>query len=118
MPPVLLSFAFMLPNMARLLASLPLAVTKLYKTGKMSLSQIIACMTYRPAEIINIDKGRLCEGAVADIVIFDTEKSFVVKEDEIVSKAKNTPFIGETLYGAAEYTIVAGKIVLEDGKIK
>lgn len=98
--------------------SLPLSITKLYKAGKMSLCDIIACMTHRPAEIIGIDKGTIEEGKIADIVIFDTEKSFTVKEDEIVSKSKNTPFIGETLYGAAEYTIVAGEVVLENGKMK
>lgn len=98
--------------------SLSLAVTKLYRAGKMSLNDIIACMTYRPAEIIGINAGEIREGAVADIVIFDTEKSFVVKEEEIVSKAKNTPFIGETLYGAPEYTIVAGEIILNNGKMK
>lgn len=98
--------------------SLPLSITKLYREGKMSLCDIIACLTYRPAEIINIDKGVISEGSIADIVIFDTEKGFTVKEEEIVSKSKNTPFIGETLYGAAEYTIVAGEIVLENGKLK
>jgi len=97
--------------------SLPLAITELYRKGRMALSDIIACMTYRPADIIGIDKGYLAEGKDADIVIFDTNRSFTVKEDEIVSKAKNTPYIGATLYGAPEYTIVSGKIVLENGKI-
>lgn len=98
--------------------ALPLAISMLYKTGKMSLSEIIACMTYKPSEILQLSKGELHVGAAADVVIFDPERSFVIKRDEIVSKAKNTPFIGTELYGAAQYTIVAGEIVLADGEMK
>lgn len=98
--------------------ALPLAVSMLYKTGKMSLSEILACMTYKPSDILQLSKGDLRVGGAADIVMFDPERSFVVKRDEIASKAKNTPFIDTELYGAAQYTIVAGEIVLEDGVLK
>ena len=78
--------------------ALPLAVSMLYKTGKMSLSEILACMTYKPSDILQLSKGDLRVGGAADIVMFDPERSFVVKRDEIASKAKNTPFIDTELY--------------------
>lgn len=98
--------------------ALPLAVSMLYKTGKMSLAEIIACMTCKPSDILQLNKGDLHVGAVADIMLFDPERSFVVHRDQIVSKAKNTPFLEGELYGEALYTIVAGELVLENGVMK
>lgn len=35
-------------------------------------------------------------------------------EDMIISKSKNSPFIGKELKGKVKYTLVSGKIVYKD----
>jgi len=67
-------------------------------------------MSYGPAKVLNIDRGEIKEGAIADLTIFNPEIEYTYEKESIVSKAKNTPFIGKKLKGQVEYTIVSGDI--------
>jgi dihydroorotase len=91
--------------------------TYLVEAGKVDFSTALALMTYKPAEILGIQKGSLEVGADADIAIFDTKKEWVVDQKKFFSKGKNSPFIGKNLTGKAVCTIVGGKVKYEDGKI-
>ena len=62
-------------------------------------------------KILGIDKGVIEEGKIADITIFDPNKEYIYTEEMIVSKSKNTPYIGKKLKGQVKYTIVDGEIV-------
>ena len=68
-------------------------------------------LAVNPARILGISKGRLSVGAVADIIIVDADKEFILEKKSIVSKSKNSPFIGKKVKGSVEYTIYNGKIV-------
>ena len=94
--------------------ALGLAVTKLVRKGHLTMVQLMEKMSLNPAKLYHFDKGCIDEGADADLVIFDENESWVVKTEEMASKAHNTPFIGDTLYGRVKYTICGGKIVYED----
>ena len=50
---------------------------------------------------------------MADITIFDPNEEYVYTKEMIVSKSKNSPFIGKKLKGKVKYTIVGGRIVYE-----
>ena len=91
--------------------SLAVGYTYLVKSGKLTLLQLIEKMSTRPAKIINSDRGTLNVGAPADIVIFDENKEFTVDVNEFETKGKNSPYIGEKLFGKVERTIVGGKTV-------
>ncbi len=86
------------------------AITYLYKTGFMSLSEIADKMSRNPAKILNLEGGELKEGAVADIMLADLNKTYKVDPDKFYSKGKNTPFAGYELSGVVEYTIVDGQV--------
>ena len=101
-------------GMVGLETSLGLALTYLYHTGLMSLSDIIEKMTINPAKILGIRKGFLALGASADITIFDPDERWTVDPDQFASKARNTPFAGMELQGKVKYTIVGGKIIYQD----
>ena len=86
------------------------AITYLYKTGVLSLSQIAEKMSYNPAQILGLEGGEIAEGKVADLTIANIEESFVVDSSKFESKGKNTPFNGYKLNGVVKYTIVDGDI--------
>ena len=98
-------------GMIGLETSLALALTVLYRTGRVGLDGIMRLMSGNPVRIMGIDAGRLAEGAAADIVIFDPDERWTVDPEKFKSKARNTPFSGMTLYGRVKYTISRGNIV-------
>ena len=69
-----------------------------------------------PAKIIGKQGGVIEEGAAADITIVDILAKYTLREEDIISKGKNTPFIGRQLSGMVSQTIVDGEIVF-DGEI-
>ena len=79
--------------------------------------QLMEKMSLNPAKLYNLNKGYIEEGADADLVIFSEGEQWTV-DDHFASKACNSPFIGEKLYGKVKYTICRGKIVYEDGEEK
>ena len=93
--------------------ALAATITNLVDKDLISYLDIVRLMSYNPAKILGIDKGVIKEGKTADITIFNPNIEYVYKEEDIVSKSKNTPWIGKRLKGQAEYTIVGGRVVYE-----
>ena len=60
---------------------------------------------------MGIERGSIEEEKIADITIFDPNIEYEYKKEDIISKSKNTPFIGKKLKGQVVYTIVNGKVV-------
>lgn len=89
--------------------SLALGVTELVGKGYLSMMQLLEKMTINPAKLYNMEQGRLQEGRPADVVLFDPEEEWEVKEYK--SKATNSPFTGWKLKGKVKYTICDGNIV-------
>ena len=87
------------------------AVTNLIEPGHISYMDMVKLTSYNPAKLLGIDRGTIEEGKIADITIFDPNIEYVYKKEDIVSKSKNTPWIGKKLKGQVRYTIVNGKIV-------
>ena len=84
---------------------------ELYHNESLPLEKIIKCLTINPAKILKIDKGSLKEGSDADICIFDLEKPWVVKADELKSKSKNTAIENRKLQGKVKMTLLQGEVV-------
>jgi dihydroorotase len=89
--------------------SLPLSL-RLVEDKVLSLGSLVEKMSCNPSKILGLDRGTLQPGAVADITLFDPAREWVVEEERLESKSKNSPFLGEKMKGAAAYTIVGGKI--------
>ena len=89
-------------------------IMNLIDTGELSYLDLVKLTSYNPAQLIHIDRGTIEEGKIADITIFNPNEEYVYTKERIVSKAKNSPFIGKTLKRKVKYTIVNGKIVYED----
>ncbi len=106
-----LEFSLAMNGIIGLETSLPLGITKLVKTGELTLSQLIEKMSAAPAEIIGIDAGSLSVGAPADIAIFDMDNEYTVDVSKFASKGKNCPYDGMKLYGKVMYTVLGGRVV-------
>ena len=76
-----------------------------------SLSEVIALMTYKAAEICDLPSGTLSIGASADICVFNAKQKWTVNAENFKSKSKNCPWIGKTLTGQVKATFVHGKEV-------
>ena len=92
--------------------ALPLTLD-LVRTGVLELPDAIARLSSNPSRILGIPGGRLEPGANADLTVIDPEYTYVFKEEEILSRSRNSPFIGKTLKGRSELTMMGGKIVWE-----
>ena len=86
-------------------------IMNLVDTGDLSYLDLVRVTSYNPAKLLKIDRGTIEEGKIADITIFDPNERYVYTKDMIVSKSKNSPFIGKELKGNVKYTIVGGRIV-------
>ena len=88
-----------------------LAITHLVNEAGMSLSDVIKKFTINPATLYGFDRGTLSAGKAADITLVDIDEKWVVREEDIKSKSKNSPFIGEELTGRVKMTICDGRVV-------
>lgn len=92
--------------------SAALTYTYLVKQGIISVMQMAEKMSYNPARILGLtDKGSVSEGKIADIVVFDPNKTYKIDKNTFVSKGKNTPFDGFEVSGEVKYTLVDGEVV-------
>ena len=79
----------------------------LVSEGVLSLTEIIAKISFNPAAVLNLKKGTLSAGADGDITIIDPAKEWIVDAACFKSKAKNSPFLVE-MKGRAVATLVGG----------
>ena len=92
---------------------LPLAL-ELFHNKSLELSKIIEMITINPAKILKIEKGSLKIGSDADICIFDLEKPWVVKANDLKSKSKNTAIEERKLQGKVLKTFLGGELVFDN----
>lgn len=97
--------------------AVPLVWTELIEQNVLGVEQLVACLTTNPARILGLAKGSLAVGAEADLTIIDPELSQTVRVAEFVSLGKNSPFDGFNLKGWPVATIVAGRLVMQDGRL-
>ena len=90
-----------------------LTYTELVLQGYLTPMQMAEKMSYNPAKIVGIDKGDIQPGKIADIVIFDPEKTYKIDKTKFASKGRNTPFDGREVTGKVMATIVDGRVVYE-----
>jgi len=96
------------------------SLMSLVHNKKLSLTTLIAKLTFEPAKILGGKHGQLgtlAVGAPADVTVFDPDREWVVDTKDFASKGKNTPLAGEKLKGKVIATIYQGKIVYRDNNV-
>ncbi len=86
-----------------------LLFTSFVKTGRLGLIDLVKKFSLNPAKILNIDlKHSMFENG--NFALWDLNKSYKLTEEKISSRAKNTPFIGWTIFGEPKYIFINGKL--------
>lgn len=96
---------------------IPLTITELVNKNVITPKQFVEKTSVNPAKIININKGKLGIGDVADITIIDVTTKYKIDINEFKSKSKNSPFGSREVVGKATHTIVSGKIKQINGQL-
>ena len=82
----------------------------------MNLSQFVRQIATNPAQVFDLypRKGTIAIGSDADIVVFDPERSWVARGEEMAHKQKWTPFEGKTITGRVIRTLRRGETIFDD----
>ena len=62
--------------------------------NKISFTRLISLLCSRPADIMNLHKGRIKKGNDADFMVVDYKKVSLIKDEDLHSKCNWTPFEG------------------------
>ena len=90
----------------------------------LPLARTLGCVTHEPVRVLGdalgslaSSAGRLVEGGVADVCLFDPDAEWTVTPAALVSQGKHTPFsfasTGMALPGRVRATLVAGTVAYE-----
>jgi dihydroorotase len=72
----------------------------------LSLEDIIEKITDNPRKILRLKSPKIGEGEKVNLTIFSLTEEWVYEEKNIVSKSKNSPFIGKIFKGKVIKVIV------------
>ncbi|MEW5790564.1 MAG: dihydroorotase [Pseudomonadota bacterium] len=98
--------------------SLPLMLTAM-RDGHCTLAELQRWMCFNPARLYGVpNKGRIEIGWDADLVLVDMLQVRPVKNDEMFTKVRWSPFDGWELSGWPLYTVVGGQVVFARGEIR
>lgn len=89
------------------------AHSELVRSGVLTLPELVARMSTRPAELFHLSGGTLAPGAAGDVCVLDVTAPWVVQPADFHSKSRNTPFAARQLVGRAVLTLVAGRVAHE-----
>ena len=84
----------------------------------LKLEQLIKLICENPVKIFGIqNKGFIKKDFDADFTIVDMNKEIEIKNENIESKCKWSPFNGKKFKGCPVSTIIGSKIKVKNGKI-
>jgi dihydroorotase len=76
----------------------------------MPLKELLKLLTVNPRRVMGFEEDLFAIGCDAELTIIDPDQEWIFKEQNIYSKSRNTPFIGEKLIGKVRFTISKGYI--------
>ena len=87
---------------------------ELYHNKSCELTTLIRSMTSNPAELFNLNAGSFDKNYPADIAVFDLNKPWILKRENMKSNSKNTAIENKKLQGKVEMTFLNGNLVFEN----
>jgi dihydroorotase len=104
-------------GMAGVQTLLPLMLDHAH-AGRLSLARLVDLTSAGPARIFGLEgKGRIAEGADADLVLVDLERRETITNARIASRCGWTPFDGQAVTGWPVATVLRGRVVMREGEV-
>ena len=94
-----------------------LCLTHLVRERVLDLPTLVARLTVGPARVLELPGGSLRPGGPGDVTILDLEREHVIDPARFHSKGRNTPFGEWRCVGAPWMTVVAGRVVMQEGRV-
>ncbi|MFC0082042.1 dihydroorotase family protein [Aciditerrimonas ferrireducens] len=86
--------------------------------GRVALERLVQLWAQAPARRYGLrGKGRIAPGFDADLVLVDPAGSWLVRDEEVVSKAGWSPYSGRLLRGRVVTTVLRGEVIAQDGVV-
>lgn len=82
----------------------------LYHAGLLSLNEIVAAISTRPARLWRLPGGTLRPGSIADVTVFDPGERWTPQREMLLSRSTNSPLVGLELQGKTKLTFVQGDV--------
>ncbi|MES2772298.1 MAG: dihydroorotase [Pseudomonadota bacterium] len=105
-----LPFTEALPGATALELLLPLTL-QWANENQLPLTTALARISCDPARILGIAAGALTPGMSADLALVDLEQRWCVSAESLLSRGKNTLFLGRELRGRVRTTLRRGAVV-------
>jgi dihydropyrimidinase len=99
---------------------MPVLWTHGVNTGRLTMNEFVAVTSTNIAKILNMypRKGAIVEGADADLVVWDPEKSKKISAKKQQSVIDYNVFEGMKVKGLPRFVLTRGQLVVDDGKVK
>ena len=106
-------------GMLGLQTALGVVAETMVATGLLDWGGLADRMSVRPARIGRVEGqgGAIEAGAPANLVLLDPDSSWTVDVADIVSRSRNTPYLGRTLPARVLATLFRGRPTVLDGKL-
>ncbi|NIA05848.1 MAG: amidohydrolase family protein [Proteobacteria bacterium] len=92
--------------------SVPLTLA-LVRQGLIDEKRFIELLSVNPAGILGVTGGSLAVGVPADLTVINPALEFDYTQDTVVSRSRNSPFLGWRLQGRAVLTMVDGRVMYD-----
>jgi len=83
---------------------------------KVGLETLIEKFTNGPRDILGLEIPEIEEGAMADLTIFDPEEKWTFAANDIKSRSKNSPFLGQEFVGRVIGIVNNGQVQLNENR--
>jgi len=87
------------------------AALRLHHNGEVPLMRLVEVLSTAPARLFGLPGGTLAPGAAADLIVVDLDEPWIVREEDVRSRSKNTCFEGARMQGRVLQTMVSGRTV-------
>ncbi len=78
----------------------------------LDLEKTITCLTENPRKRFGLAPTKIAKGEKAELTLFNPDATYTFSEENILSKSKNSSFLGKNLKGFAYGVIAKNKIIL------
>lgn len=87
--------------------------------NRITKEQMCAVLSTNAAKLFGMYplKGLIAEGSYADIVVWNTEYRGVITAEEQIQQVDYTPYEGIEVQGRADYVLLRGNLVVENGNV-